>query len=56
MRCPYYVKANLERHPFGTKSYCKGDLLTGLQVPCLFGGTHYCTGLPYPACRVFQTR
>jgi hypothetical protein len=56
MRCPYYVKINLDRHPFGPKRYCKGDPLVGLRVPSLFEETHYCTTLQYPPCRVFQTR
>jgi hypothetical protein len=56
MKCPYYRKVSIEHHPFGLKSYCTGDMLTGLRVPSLFETTHYCTTLQYPACRVFQAR
>jgi hypothetical protein len=56
MKCPYYRKVTGENHPFGWKSYCEGDPLTGPRVPSLFEETHYCTTLQYPACRVFQAR
>jgi hypothetical protein len=56
MKCPYYRKVSVENHPSGLKSYCEGDLLTGLRVPTLFEETHYCNSLQYPACRVFQAR
>jgi hypothetical protein len=56
MKCPYYRKVSPENHPFGLKSYCEGDPLTGLRVPSLFEETHYCTTMQYPACRVFHAR
>jgi hypothetical protein len=56
MKCPYYRKVSGEDHPFGFKSYCEADLLTGLRVPSLFEETHYCTTAHYPACRVFQAQ
>jgi hypothetical protein len=54
MKCPYYWKVSPENHPFSLKSYCEGDILTGLWVPSVFEDTQYCTTLQYPACRVFQ--